>query len=150
MCFVLNAYADKENPVPGEVIEYKYSNNSDSFEFEYKTPAEARAAISIKDGVKKIETGDIEGFIDISTGVLWVFTLQNNPAHPAVMKLRAFESGKGLYVKTKVICEASKFECDKFVSYQALLGNLVAELYKTYKETPNNGLKGDAQKQRAP
>ena len=148
----INAFADNTNPKPGDVIEYNYSksNNPDFSNMEYKSPKEAYNAISNKKDVKKFEAGDIEGIADLGTAVLWVFTNDKNPAHPAVMKLKAFESNGNLFIKNSVLCGASKAACDQFVSYQGNLSNSVVSLYHLQKETPNNGRKGDAQKQRAP
>ena len=91
--------AEKAAPKPGDVVEYNYSksNNPDLFGMEYKSPKEAYAAISRKDGIKKFEVGDIEGLADIDTGVLWVFTTDRNPAHPAVMKQSIRVKQQSLY-----------------------------------------------------
>lgn len=147
-----NAAADSTNLKPGDVLEYNYSssNNPDLFNLEYKSPEEAYAAIANKADVKKFEVGDIVGYADLTTAVLWVFTNDKNPAHPAVMKLKAFESNGNLFMKNSVLCGASKPACDQFVSYQGNLARSVAALYRANKENPNNGLKGGAQKQRAP
>ena len=142
-----NTFADKANPEPGEVLEkrYSYGKPLKNYEIKYKSPKEARADISTKNGIKRFEAGDIEGFADISTANLWVFTLKHNPAHPAVMKLRAFESGKNIQMKTSVKCGASKVECDKFVSYQNLLSRSVVSTYKAHIESksPNKAIKKD-------
>jgi len=132
-----SAIADKTNPKPGEVLEkrYSYGKPLKNYEIKYKSPEEAHLDISSKKGIKRFEAGDIEGFADISTGNLWVFTLKHNPAHPAVMKLRAFESGENLQMKTSVKCGASKVECDKFVSYQSLLSRSVVSVYKAHVES---------------
>ena len=141
LVFSVSAFADKDNPVPGEVIDrqYSYGKPLSKYEIEYKSPEDAHTEISSKNGIKRFEVGDIEGFADISAGNIWVFTLKHNPAHPAVMKLRGFESEKNIYMKTAVKCGASKIECDKFVSYQSLLSNSVIEMHKTYvqSKSPN-------------
>jgi len=135
-----SALANEVNSPYGKVEEKRYSNNPDDFFIEYKSSEEAYADISKNKNIQNFQVGDIEGFPDIDTGVLWVFTQSHNPAHPAVMKLRAFESNKNLFMRTKVLCGASKAECDKFVSYQKYLTRSVTELYKSYKENPNKAL----------
>ena len=117
---------------------------------EYKIPKEAYNAISNKPNVNKFEAGDIESIADFGTAVLWVFTTEKNLAPPAVMKLKAFESNGNLFMKNSVLCGASKAACDQFVSYQVNLSKSVVSLYSLQKENSNNGLKGDAQKQRTP
>jgi len=147
-----NVVADSASPKPGGVVEYNYStsNNPALFGMEYKSPKDAYNAVSNKKGVTKFEEGDIEGFADIETAILWVFTNDKNPAHPAVMKLKAFEANGNLYMMNKVLCGAGKAACDSFVSYQSNLANSVIALYRLQNEKPNNGRKGDSQKQRSP
>ena len=139
-------------PKPGDIVEYNYAkpNNPELFGMEYKSPREAYVAISGKIDIQKLEIGDIEGFADIGTGVLWVFTTTRNPAHPAVMKLKAFESNGNLFMKNSVLCGASKSECDRFVSYQQYLVNSVTALHQAHKEFSNTGPTGGAVAPRQP
>jgi hypothetical protein len=136
------SFAENSNPPAGTVVDYKYSNTNEknNFSIGYKTPEEAYSAISSIIGIEKVNAGDVDGFADITTGVFWVFTNHKNPAHPAAMKLKAFESSGNLLMQAKVLCGAIKAECDKFVSYQQYLTNSVTALYwanKEYLKTPN-------------
>lgn len=133
---------ENSNQTASKVIDYRYSNTNENnnFSIGYKTPEEAYAAISSISGIETVNAGDIDGFADITTGVFWVFTNQKNPAHPAAMKLKAFESSGNLFMQAKVLCGAIKSECDKFVSNQQYLTNSVTALYwanKEYLKTPN-------------
>ncbi|MFT7561928.1 MAG: hypothetical protein ACI93R_003860 [Flavobacteriales bacterium] len=133
---MITSCSNAERHNSGDVVSRDYSiPRPENFEIEYKTPLQAYEVISSKSNTKNIDAGDIVGYADFDSGIMWVFTKSHNPAHPAVMKLRAFENESSeLFMKAAVICGASKIKCDEFVSYQKYLKNSVVSLYSTYLE----------------
>lgn len=83
----------------------------------YATVNEALTALRSKPGTEFRDTRgwtvvkDREG----TTQVLWSFTPEDHPAHPAVAKREVFEKDGAVWLNLKVHCEASKAACDQFV-----------------------------------
>ena len=85
-------------------------------EREYATVALALEALRSKSGVK---ISDLSGWTvieDRSTLSLWSFTPPGHPAHPAAIHRRVVQEADKIFVKTHVLCEASKPACDKVVA----------------------------------
>jgi hypothetical protein len=89
---------------------------------EYKTVAEAKAALLAKPGV---ESRLQDGWLVISENggnVTWSFTPEGHEAYPAVAKRMLVQNEDGsFHVLTLLGCEAAKDPCDRLAqSYQAL------------------------------
>lgn len=100
-------------------------------QIEYSTVAEAKEALSAKAGVKVQRQ---EGWLIFNDGpsVIWSFAPEDHEAWPAVGKRQLLQGDDGrFYVRTDLMCEASKEACDRLhASYQALDEAMMKSLEK--------------------
>jgi hypothetical protein len=94
----------------------------------YKTPAEALDALRQKPGVRVYEHNGWTVAQDNVEPSVWSFTPASHPAHPAVVKRYMQEKDGQLFVRTGVICGASKEACDALVrEFDALTRRTIKE-----------------------
>jgi hypothetical protein len=61
--------------------------------------------------------------------ILWSFTPEDHPAHPAAIKRRVYESDGAVYIDMKALCEAEKAPCDALVEqFQAITERIRQQL----------------------
>lgn len=94
--------------------ELKYSNDpSQDPSIGYKSVDEALVALKGKEGVEvRIQQGWIIAQ-DASEGSVWSFAPEEHPAHPAAVKRTVFEEDGSVHIKTGILCQSRKAECDK-------------------------------------
>lgn len=79
---------------------------------EYRTVAEARAAVPKRPGAKAEQKG--EWLVVTEPGATsWTFTGPGHEAHPAVAKRVLLEQGGRFFIRTEIKCEAAKAPCDR-------------------------------------
>lgn len=92
-----------------------YADENSSIGF--KTVALALDALKNKDGTKTSVQGGwtiIEDQENSNT-VLWSFTPDSHPAHPAAVKRTVLEKNQSIYIQMKALCQAKKTACDKLM-----------------------------------
>lgn len=83
----------------------------------YKTVELALQALKNKDDTKlSIQGGwTIVEDKEESNLVLWSFTPESHPAHPAAIKRKVLEKNQAIYIQMSALCQAKKAECDKLM-----------------------------------
>ncbi len=93
--------------------------------------ANREAALRVESGWTIFEE-EVQG-----SGVIWTFTPENHPAHPAVVRRALVEKGGALVIEMAVHCEAAKAPCDQLVrDFQNLNQRLVAATDERRKNAP--------------
>ena len=93
----------------------RYSKTSKVSEIGYSSVSEALNALKQKED---LEITVVRGWTIVNNEnehSLWSFTPVEHPAHPAVVKRTTVETDGSVYIKTRVLCQATKQECDKLV-----------------------------------
>ncbi|OEC35682.1 molecular chaperone DnaJ [Pseudomonas sp. 21C1] len=83
----------------------------------YKTVELALKALKSKEGINLSSQGGwtiIEDKED-SNLVLWSFTPDSHPAHPAAIKRKVVERNQKIYIQMSALCQAKKEDCDKLM-----------------------------------
>ena len=91
------------------------SNPSGQSSIGYPSVAAALAALRAKPDVRIATQGGWTIVDDRADKSIWSFTPAGHPAHPAAVKRTIVEKNGGIYIDMKVLCQASKSECDKLV-----------------------------------
>jgi hypothetical protein len=92
----------------------------------YPTVAAALAALKAKPGVK-FDQEDGWTMAKDTDGANWSFTPNNHYAHPSVGR-RSIEQDSGrFFVRTQILCQASKAACDRLHADYALLDKRMNE-----------------------
>jgi hypothetical protein len=81
----------------------------------YATVQHALTALRNKPGAQERQEQGWTIINDRENHVVWSFTPDTHPAHPAVAKRTIFKKDGAVWVDLNVHCEASKIQCDKFV-----------------------------------
>ena len=90
---------------------------SESSSIGYKTVELALKALKSKEGINLSIQGGwtiIEDKED-SNLVLWSFTPDSHPAHPAAIKRKVVEKNQKIYIQMSALCQAKKEDCDKLM-----------------------------------
>ncbi|GAA0552686.1 hypothetical protein GCM10009098_20490 [Rheinheimera aquimaris] len=90
---------------------------SESSSIGYKTVELALNALKSKEGTNLSIQGGwtiIEDKED-SNLVLWSFTPDSHPAHPAAIKRKVVEKNQKIYIQMSALCQAKKVDCDKLM-----------------------------------
>ena len=90
---------------------------SESSSIGYKTVELALNALKSKEGTNLSIQGGwtiIEDKED-SNLVLWSFTPDSHPAHPAAIKRKVGEKNQKIYIQMSALCQAKKVDCDKLM-----------------------------------
>ena len=90
---------------------------SESSSIGYKTVELALNALKNKDGINlSIQGGwTIIEDKEESNLVLWSFTPDSHPAHPAAIKRKVVEKNQKIYIQMSALCQAKKEDCDKLM-----------------------------------
>ncbi|MFY8274248.1 molecular chaperone DnaJ [Pseudoalteromonas sp. SSDWG2] len=83
----------------------------------YKTVELALNALKNKEGTNlSIQGGwTIIEDKEESNLVLWSFTPDSHPAHPAAIKRKVVEKNQKIYIQMSALCQAKKEHCDKLM-----------------------------------
>lgn len=104
---------------------------------EYRTVAEAKAALLAKQGVKsELQNGWL--IVDEGKNGIWSFAPEGHEAHPAVGKRVPFKGEDGRFrMRTLILCEASKEACERLAqSYVALDEAMMKAVTEEMKKDP--------------
>ncbi|GAA0541502.1 molecular chaperone DnaJ [Glaciecola sp. XM2] len=90
---------------------------SESSSIGYKTVELALNALKNKEGTNlSIQGGwTIIEDKEESNLVLWSFTPDSHPAHPAAIKRKVVEKNQKIYIQMSALCQAKKEDCDKLM-----------------------------------
>lgn len=102
LCACINARAE---PLP-EVERSK---------IEYKSPAEALAALRSKPGIEISVQGGWTIAYEPASHVIWSFAPEKHASYPSVVKRAIVEKDGAVFVDMAVKCKASKDVCDDLV-----------------------------------
>jgi len=83
--------------------------------FEYSSVAEALADLKTREDVTVEVSQGWSIITETENLIIWSFTPENHPAHPAVAKRVFYENQGAWFVEMSVRCEADKASCDQFV-----------------------------------
>ena len=98
----------------------------------YASVADALAALRAKAGVTFSKNGDWTVAND-TDGSIWSFTPPNHPAHPSFGRRTLIEEKGAFFVKTAILCEATKPACDNLHADYQLLDRRMSEAIKAQK-----------------
>ena len=90
---------------------------SESSSIGYKTVELALQTLKSKEGANlSIQGGwTIIKDKEDSNLVLWSFTPDSHPAHPAAIKRKIVEKNQKIYIQMSALCQAKREDCDKLM-----------------------------------
>ncbi|HEY9041276.1 MAG TPA: hypothetical protein VIN66_03765 [Rheinheimera sp.] len=90
---------------------------SESSSIGYKTVELALNALKNKEGTNlSVQDGwTIIEDKEESNLVLWSFTPDSHPAHPAAIKRKVVEKNQKIYIQMSALCQAKQEDCDKLM-----------------------------------
>jgi hypothetical protein len=97
--------------------------------FGSKSVAAALADLHSRSAVEFTQENGWTIAADAASQTLWSFAPAGNPAYPSVVRRQVVQVGEQISVKTNVLCEAAKRDCDDLVrSFEQLNSKAAGQL----------------------